>query len=425
MIYLHVPFCESRCTYCGFFSSVIQRNSRDLCYEAYADAVCKEISERRDEIAGTLNVNTLYIGGGTPSVLPLDVLSRIVHFLEAAIIRPGRGYAAEPFALRASSRLACGEPPVHEATGGHRFGWHTPSGAGDYSWEEFTIEVNPEDIVEKGEEYVKGLLALGVNRVSMGVQSFDDEILKWMNRRHDSATAVEAFRILRRCGVGNISIDLIFGLPRLSEELWSETIGKALELEPEHISAYSLIVEEGTPFFEMDLDLPGEDEDRLMYHETKRIFKEHGYHRYEISNYARSAIYECRHNKVYWKRGNYLGVGLGASSMVENTRWSNVCDIHKYIELSGSDGIRENLQRLTTNAQMEEFMFLGLRLVEGISVKDFEREFGRDIFGVYGDVIDRYKRSGHLRLEKDMLSLTDEGLDVSNTVMADFLLDDG
>ena len=131
MIYLHVPFCESRCTYCGFFSSVIPRNSRNLCYEAYADTVCKEISESRDEIAGTLNVNTLYIGGGTPSVLPLDVLSRIVHSLEAAIIRPGRGYTAEPFALRASSRLACGEPPVHEATGGHRFGWHTPSGRMD------------------------------------------------------------------------------------------------------------------------------------------------------------------------------------------------------------------------------------------------------------------------------------------------------
>ena len=318
MIYLHVPFCESRCTYCGFFSSVIPRNSRDLCYEAYADAVCKEISERRDEIAGTLNVNTLYIGGGTPSVLPLDVLSRIVHSLEAAIIRPGRGYAAEPFALRASSRLACGEPPVHEATGGHRFGWHTPSGAGDYSWEEFTIEVNPEDIVEKGEEYVKGLLALGVNRVSMGVQSFDDEILKWMNRRHDSATAVEAFRILRRCGVGNISIDLIFGLPRLSEELWSETIGKALELEPEHISAYQLSIEEESALERLiaqgKFTEATDEQCRRQYDLLCKRLGDAGYHHYEISNFAlpdREAV----HNSAYWRRVPYVGLGPGAHSL--------------------------------------------------------------------------------------------------------------
>lgn len=318
MIYLHVPFCESRCTYCGFFSSVIPRNSRNLCFEAYADAVCKEISERRDEIAGTLNVNTLYIGGGTPSVLPLDVLSRIVHSLEAAIIRPGRGYTTEPSALCAPSRLACGEPPVHEATGGHRFGGHSPSGAGDSSWEEFTIEVNPEDIVEKGEEYVKGLLALGVNRVSMGVQSFDDEILKWMNRRHDSATAVEAFRILRRCGVGNISIDLIFGLPRLSEELWSETIGKALELEPEHISAYQLSIEEGSALERLiaqGIFTEATDEQcRRQYDFLCERLGDAGYHHYEISNFAIPGR-EAVHNSAYWRRVPYVGLGPGAHSL--------------------------------------------------------------------------------------------------------------
>ena len=217
MIYLHVPFCESRCTYCGFYSNVIlsnaQRNNenvilseaKNLCFESYAEAVCKEIAARREEIAQTLGVNTLYIGGGTPSVLPLDVLSKIVRSLSAF-----------------SRSLSGVEGP----------------------WSEFTIEVNPEDIVQKGEEYVKGLLALGVNRISMGVQSFDDGILRWMNRRHDSAEAVEAFRILRRCGVRNISIDLIFGLPQLSEKVWADTIERALELKPEHISAYQLSIEE-------------------------------------------------------------------------------------------------------------------------------------------------------------------------------------
>ena len=318
MIYLHVPFCESRCTYCGFFSSVIPRNSRNLCYEAYADTVCKEISERQDEIAGTLNVNTLYIGGGTPSVLPLDVLSRIVHSLEAAITRPGRGMPAEPVAARGlmNGWLAAGETGRSAKREG--FGGIAPSGAGDSLWEEFTVEVNPEDIVEKGEEYVRGLLALGVNRVSMGVQSFDDGILKWMNRRHDSATAVEAFRILRRCGVGNISIDLIFGLPQLSEELWSETIGKALELEPEHISAYQLSIEEESALERLTAQgkfTEATDEQcRSQYDFLCERLGDTGYHHYEISNFALPGR-EAVHNSAYWRRVPYVGLGPGAHSL--------------------------------------------------------------------------------------------------------------
>ena len=324
MIYLHVPFCESRCTYCGFFSSVIPRNSRNLCFEAYADAVCKEISERRDEIAGTLNVNTLYIGGGTPSVLPLDVLSRIVK----ALISPSEG-ATPPNPLRFALR------PVSPAAS-HPF--MRPRAATDSagvplhdgnevilseaknlsSWEEFTVEVNPEDIVEMGEEYVMGLLALGVNRISMGVQSFDDEILKWMNRRHDSATAVEAFRILRRCGVGNISIDLIFGLPRLSEELWSDTIGKALELEPEHISAYQLSIEEESALERLiaqgKFTEATDEQCRRQYDLLCKRLGDAGYHHYEISNFAlpdREAV----HNSAYWRRVPYVGLGPGAHSL--------------------------------------------------------------------------------------------------------------
>ena len=393
MIYLHVPFCESRCTYCGFFSSVIPRNSRDLCYEAYADAVCKEISERRDEIAGTLNVNTLYIGGGTPSVLPLDVLSRIVHFLEAAIIRPGRGYAAEPFALRASSRLACGEPPVHEATGGHRFGWHTPSGAGDYSWEEFTIEVNPEDIVEKGEEYVKGLLALGVNRVSMGVQSFDDEILKWMNRRHDSATAVEAFRILRRCGVGNISIDLIFGLPRLSEELWSETIGKALELEPEHISAYQLSIEEESALERLiaqgKFTEATDEQCRRQYDLLCKRLGEAGYHHYEISNFAIPGR-EAVHNSAYWRRVPYVGLGPGAHSLsAGSVRSWNSRDLPRRLQNGSLKTYSKEEELLTTEDIRVERIMLPLRTDMGLQESEL-----RSLAG--DESVDRLLASGAL-----------------------------
>ena len=372
-IYVHIPFCQRKCLYCDFLSFSANREQiRD-----YFTALRKELISASRDYNG-YKVISVFFGGGTPSF-------------------PEAGEVCETLDLIRECFDVCKDA-------------------------EISLEVNPASaIFDKLCRYRQG----GFNRISIGAQSLDNKELKALGRLHDSETFLETYGNARRAGFQNINVDLMSALPGQDTASYLQSLKGVLELEPEHISAYSLIVEEGTPFFEMDLDLPGEDEDRLMYHETKRIFKEHGYHRYEISNYARSAIYECRHNKVYWKRGNYLGVGLGASSMVENTRWSNVCDIHKYIEMSGSDGIRENLQRLTTNAQMEEFMFLGLRLVEGISVKDFEREFGRDIFGVYGDVIDRYKRSGHLRLEKDMLSLTDEGLDVSNTVMADFLLDDG
>jgi oxygen-independent coproporphyrinogen-3 oxidase len=212
------------------------------------------------------------------------------------------------------------------------------------------------------------------------------------------------------------------------------TLKRVLELEPEHISAYSLIIEEGTPFYDMELDIPDEDTDRAMYHETKRILKEHGFHRYEISNYALGAgeedAYECRHNKVYWQRGNYLGLGLGAASMVDNVRWSNIRDIGTYVkELADAESsfakIRENVEELSTAAQMEEFMFLGLRLVQGVSVESFKESFGKDIAEVYGEVIDKYQKMGLLEYAGDggkYLRLTDKGLDVSNTVMAEFLL---
>ena len=268
MIYLHVPFCESFCTYCGFFS-VVPKNS---CFEAYSEAVQKEIESRREEIDAESSVNTLYIGGGTPSVLPLDVLSHIVRTL-------------------AASRKC---------------------------WEEFTVEVNPEDIVEKGEEFVRGLIALGVNRISMGIQSFDDGILKWMNRRHDAAKAEEAFRILRRCGVGNISVDLIFGLPQLDEAAWSATIDRTLALKPEHISAYQLSVEEDSALEKLISKgkylEASEDQCRRQYDILCGKLREDGYRHYEISNFAVPGR-EAVHNGAYWRRIPYVGLGPGAHSL--------------------------------------------------------------------------------------------------------------
>jgi oxygen-independent coproporphyrinogen-3 oxidase len=280
----------------------------------------------------------------------------------------------------------------------------------------------------------------GFNRLSIGCQSLSDDELKILGRLHNSSLFFETYNNARDAGFININVDVMSALPGQSRDSYVNTLNRVLELGPEHISAYSLIIEEGTPFFDMELDIPDEDTDRAMYHETKRILKDRGFHRYEISNYALGAdnddAYECRHNKVYWTRGDYLGLGLGAASMVDNVRWSNIRDIGTYVkELAEAESsfakIRENVDELSTAAQMEEFMFLGLRLVEGVDVDSFKDCYECDIYDVYSETIEKYTGMGLLEtydsLNEDgnmahKLRLTDRGLDVSNTVMADFLL---
>lgn len=297
MIYLHVPFCGSFCTYCDFYSEICR--SRQA-FNEYADAVIAEIRDRRKELEMNMSaqdaVNTLYIGGGTPSVLPLDVLSRIVG------------------AVSQTERLSLVTEPVEVTTPTELF-------------DEFTVEVNPEDIVEKGREYVRGLLALGVNRISMGIQSFNDDILRWMNRRHDAGNAVKAFHILRESGVRNISIDLIFGISQLTDETWKDTIEKALELSPEHISAYQLSIEEGSALAKMVADgryvEASEEQCRRQYDILCRCLGRSGYHHYEISNFAKPG-FEAVHNSAYWHRAPYIGLGPGAHSLTGNVRsWNS------------------------------------------------------------------------------------------------------
>lgn len=297
MIYLHVPFCGSFCTYCDFYSEICR--SRQASNE-YADAVIAEIRDRRKELEMNMSAqdaaNTLYIGGGTPSVLPLDVLSRIVG------------------AVSQTEQLSLVTEPVEVTTPTELF-------------DEFTVEVNPEDIVEKGREYVRGLLALGVNRISMGIQSFNDDILRWMNRRHDAGNAVKAFHILRESGVRNISIDLIFGISQLTDETWKDTIEKALELSPEHISAYQLSIEEGSALAKMVADgryvEASEEQCRRQYDILCRCLGRSGYHHYEISNFAKPG-FEAVHNSAYWRRVPYVGLGPGAHSLSGNVRsWNS------------------------------------------------------------------------------------------------------
>ena len=317
MIYVHVPFCKSFCTYCGFYSEVCKGTAQIV---DYVDEVCREISSRAAEIAATASVNTLYIGGGTPSVLPLSALGRVVDTCREAL-------------------RSLGLPA---------------------DFEEFTVEVNPEDIVEKGPEYVRGLRSLGVNRISMGVQSFDDELLRWMNRRHDAARAETAFRMAREAGFGNISLDLIFGLPQLTDTGWEETVDRALALRPEHISCYQLTVEGESVLAQMVADgrftEASDEQCRCQYDSLCRKMSAAGYHHYEISNFALPG-FEAVHNSGYWARRPYAGFGPAAHSFDGSSRsWNS----------SSLQGWKRTREDLTEEDARVETIMLALRTARGI-----------------------------------------------------------
>ena len=304
MIYVHVPFCRSFCTYCDFYSEIACKGRDEAAIAAWADGVCDEIAARRSEIEATLDLDTLYIGGGTPSVLPLSVLQRILNALSS---------------LREKQRaLSCS---AEGARPGHCFS-ERPT---QHRYSEFTIEVNPEDVVERGAEYVRGLLDLGVTRISMGVQSLDDNVLRWMNRRHSADGAREAFRLLQRRA--NISIDLIIGVPGMTREILGTTLEEVIGWRPEHISAYQLSIEEGSALARMiengEVQELDEEECRAQYELVCQRLRDAGYHHYEISNWALPG-HEAIHNSAYWTRHPYVGLGPGAHSLIGNRRsWNS------------------------------------------------------------------------------------------------------
>ena len=343
MVYLHVPFCRSFCTYCDFYSEIACRERDGQQFEAYVQAVCAEASRRRDEIEATRDLDTLYIGGGTPSVLPLNCLQRIVDAIagDASFrstteeIRPAGGEKAEPELVFREPKNNSG-PPV----------WKTPSAGGEkMPFSEFTIEVNPEDIVEKGEEYVRGLCELGVNRVSMGVQSLDDGILRWMNRRHDAARARQAFGILRKAGMENLSVDLIFGLSQFSEAIFKQTLDEIVRWRPEHISAYQLSIEEGSALGRMvregSYTEASQEQCAAQYRLLCEALRAAGYIHYEISNWALPGR-EAVHNSAYWSRLPYVGLGPGAHSFDGTTRSWNL-DVLPQAQAATAPGNRATL----------------------------------------------------------------------------------
>ena len=379
MVYVHIPFCRSFCTYCGFYSEVAPK-CRETQFEEFASALVKEIETRHQDIQGVFasgDVNTLYIGGGTPSVLPLTVFEKLLAAL------------------------------------------------GRSKFDEFTIEVNPEDIVEKGQDYVEGLLELGVNRVSMGVQSFDDRLLKWMNRRHTSLQAVQAYRILESAGVDNISIDLIFGLPQLTDELWDDTLEKALAISsrgnlPKHISAYQLSVEEGSMLEKMIskgmcAEAPEED-CRRQYEKLCRVLQQAGYEHYEISNFAMPG-YQAKHNSAYWKHVPYVGLGPGAHSFLDEKRLWNADDLSAYLK-AGSNGDFSEIRGSETLDQEQkkiEKIMLGLRTAAGV-----EEEFLRD--SCTGAVLAEALANGNLEaLGNGMVRIPEDRFFISDNIISSII----
>ena len=261
----------------------------------------------------------------------------------------------------------------------------------------------------------------GINRVSIGLQSADNQELKNLGRVHSFEEFLKSYQSARMSGFTNISVDLMSGIPGQTLESWKNTLKKVTMLKPEHISAYSLIIEEGTPFASRTLNLPDEDAEYNMYEATAQILREYGFEQYEISNYAKKGR-ECRHNVGYWIRQDYLGFGLGASSLYGKERFVNTQDMKKYLENSRTPKkIREKEPPLTREDEMAEFMFLGLRMTRGISKAEFERQFGSEIDAIYGDVLRKYKSMGLLLEENGRIFLSREGIHVSNSVMADFL----
>ena len=314
------------------------------------------------------------------------------------------------------------------------------------------MEANPGTVTK---EALLSYRKAGINRLSIGLQSADDGELKLLGRIHTYRDFLQTYQWAQEAGFTNINLDIMSALPEQSVENYKKTLETVLSLRPQHISAYSLIVEEGTPFYEKygqeseklqatgekQPDLPSEEEEREMYALTEKLLAAAGYHRYEISNYALPGR-ECRHNLVYWKRGNYVGFGLGAASMVENVRFENTRKMQEYLaEYAGVPDAEpvfadvaqgdmqqifrgENVHPLSQQEQMEETMFLGLRLTEGVSKAEFHRQFGVSMEQIYGEVIQENTAQGLLADEAGYLRLTREGMDLSNYVMAQFLLDE-
>lgn len=400
-IYLHIPFCVRKCLYCDFLSAPASADR----IENYVNLLLREIQAAAD--SGQLQdyeAATVFLGGGTPSLLAATQIETILCKLRAVI-------------------------PVRTDA-------------------EITMEMNPGTVTK---EKLADLGHIGINRISIGVQSLQDDELVLLGRIHCAAEVYRLWEWTEQLQFQNRSLDLMSGIPGQTQESFRDTLEKAAALGPEHISAYSLIVEEGTPFYAMYPNgAVDEEADRQLYALTKEVLKKHGYERYEISNYARAG-YACRHNLTYWTRGEYLGFGIGAASLMNDVRFRNAGDIAGYerditmreARTTGAEKWKEpgaaaakganeqdvvlrsayaEWEALSVKDRMAETMFLGLRLTKGVSEQAFYERFGCSLYEVYGSVLEKHRKNGLLKQKDGFFFLTEYGMDVSNYVMADFLL---
>ena len=370
-IYIHIPFCARKCNYCDFLSAPETRETK----ERYLSLLDREMQLYK-EIVSAREADTLFIGGGTPSFLETDLTDKLLCSVKKWI----------------------------------------PS----ENLKEFTIECNPNSVTEEKLNLYK---EAGVTRISLGMQSACDEELKKLGRLHSVKEFEKAYELVRKHGFERVNIDVMAAIPGQTTESYKHTLEYVVGLSPEHISSYSLIIEEGTPFYDKYRENPpvDEDTDRQMYDLTKEILGRHGYHRYEISNYAKEGQ-ECIHNLKYWQGGDYLGFGLGAASCMEHERWSNVRGLTDYEDriCRGQKPV-EQTEELGEEEQKAEFMFLGLRCMEGVSAERFEKRFHQSLEEWYGKVLHKYENMGLMRLVNGNWQLTEQGIDVSNHIFADFL----
>lgn len=376
-LYIHIPFCVRKCLYCDFNSY----SGYTVTHDEYVAAVIAEMEYRARQLPEPPSTETLYFGGGTPSLLRPQLVERLI----------------------AVARLQFNLAPDAE----------------------ITLEANPGTITP---ETLAGYRAAGVNRLSIGVQSLDDAMLTKLGRVHTAEQARVAFFSARVAGFENIGIDLIHSLPGQSLEHWRNTLEEALSLGPDHISGYGLTIEEGTPLVGMvdrnEIEIPGSDQSAEMYEDSISLLVASGYEHYEIANFARPGM-RSRHNQVYWRRGSYLGFGAGAHSFLRGPEFGTRCSNHGGIESycgsipDGTDPV--TLIHLSRQDSMEEFFFLGLRMLDGVDTDVFMGEFGISPEAVFPGVIDRQVASGLLQKQETRLSLTAKGVLLANQVFSAFV----
>ena len=370
-LYIHIPFCKSKCYYCDFISFA----NKEMWQEKYVEAVIKEI---RHIDLSKYNISTLYIGGGTPSILDSRFMVKLLKEIKPYVDKNA----------------------------------------------EITIEINPGTV---DRQKLQDYKAAGINRLSIGLQSTDNDLLKQIGRIHRYEDFLKVYKEAREVGFKNVNVDLMLGLPSQSLQILEDCVRKIIEINPEHISIYSLILEEGTKLHDLvnkgELKLPSEDAERKMYWKIKEMLEENGYIHYEISNFAKEG-FKSKHNSDCWEQKEYIGIGVAAHSYIDNTRHSNTENLEEYIQNVNKEEFDKNIiihEKQTNETKQNEYMILGLRKLEGISIKDFKNKFGQNPIFLYNKELNKLVKENLLEIDGDYIKLTNKGLDLANLVWEEFV----